>query len=101
LRELKYEVAEASRAAAALDHLERNSTVSLLLTDVVMPDMNGRRLAAEALRRQPTLKIVYMSGFTRDAIVHSGMLDPGVNLLQKPFTMEQLAWKLRTVLDGN
>ncbi len=63
----------------------------MLLTDVVMPDTNGRKLAEEALRRRPGLKVLYMTGFTRNAVVHNGMLDPGVNLLGKPFTLDQLA----------
>ena len=101
LRELQYDVLEADRAVSALGQLAENSNVTLLLTDVVMPDMNGRKLADEARRRRPSLKILFMSGFTPDAIVHAGMLDPGIDLLQKPFSMEQLAWKLRTLLDAD
>jgi signal transduction histidine kinase len=100
LGELNYTVREADRGAAALELLAQDDAITLLLTDVVMPDMNGRKLADEARRRRPALKILFMSGFTPDAIVHAGMLEPGVNLLQKPFSMEQLAWKLRQMLDG-
>lgn len=63
-----------------------------------MPDVNGRRLADEAVKRRPNLKVVYMTGFTRNAVVHNGVLDPGVNFLQKPFTLDQLATKVRGVL---
>jgi signal transduction histidine kinase len=101
LRELNYAVREADRAVTALDLLTQDDSVTLLLTDVVMPDMNGRKLADEAGRRRPSLKILFMSGFTPDAIVNADMLEPGVNLLQKPFSMEQLAWKLRQLLDAD
>ena len=75
----------------------RRST--LLFTDVVMPDVNGRQLADEACRRRPDLKVLFTTGYTRNAIVHNGVLDPGVDLIGKPFTIEQLADKIRAVLD--
>jgi CheY-like chemotaxis protein len=62
-----------------------------------MPGMNGRKLAEVVSR--PDLKVVYMTGYTRNAIVHNGTLDPGVELLVKPFTVEQLARKMRAVMD--
>ena len=70
----------------------------LLFTDVVMPETNGKKLADEALRRQPSLKVLFTTGYTPNAVVHGGVLDPGVELLTKPFTLEQLATKLRAVL---
>jgi two-component SAPR family response regulator len=69
----------------------------LLFTDVVIPDINGRQLAQEAQRRLPGLKVLF-STYTRNAIVHNGMLDPDVSLLAKPFTLEQLARKIAEVL---
>ncbi len=63
-----------------------------------MPDMNGRRLADEALTRRPDLKVLYTTGYTRDAIVHNGVLDPDVQLLVKPFSIEGLAQKLDELL---
>jgi DNA-binding response OmpR family regulator len=63
-----------------------------------MPEVNGRKLAEEALRRRPDLKVLYTTGFTRNAVVHGGVLDHGVELLQKPFTLEELATKVRAVL---
>jgi CheY-like chemotaxis protein len=72
--------------------------VALLLTDVVMPEMNGRKLADAALQRQPRLKVLFTTGYTPNAVVHGGVLDPGVELLTKPFTLEQLATKVRAVL---
>jgi CheY-like chemotaxis protein len=99
LRELNYRVLEASGARKALELLDANPDVDLLFTDIVMPEVNGRKLADEALRRSPNLKVLYTTGYTRDAIVHDGVLDPGVNLLGKPFNLEQLARKLAALLD--
>jgi CheY-like chemotaxis protein len=73
--------------------------IGLLLTDVVMPGMNGRKLADEARQRRPDLKVLYMTGYSRNAIVHQGRLDPGVELIQKPFSSEQLSTMVRKVLD--
>ena len=98
LRELGYTVRHAESGAAALRVLDAQPGVALLFTDVVMPDMNGRRLAEEALRRRPSLKVLYTTGFTRNAVVHNGVLDAGTNFLPKPFTLEQLAGKVREVL---
>ncbi len=98
LRELGYVVLPAAAAPEALTLLDKHPEIALLLTDVVMPDTNGRKLAEEATRRRPGLKVLYMTGFTRNAVVHNGMLDPGVNLIGKPFTLDQLASKVRSVL---
>jgi DNA-binding NtrC family response regulator len=65
-----------------------------------MPDMNGRKLAELALERRPAIKVLYTTGFTRNAVVHNGILDPGVNFIAKPFTLEQLAQKVREAIDG-
>jgi DNA-binding NtrC family response regulator len=78
--------------------IEANPGLTLLFTDVVMPDMNGRALAEEALHRRPGLKVLFTTGFTRNAVIHNGVLDPDVSFLPKPFTVEQLAQKLLTVL---
>jgi CheY-like chemotaxis protein len=102
LRELGYRVLEAHDGASALRLLERQETpVSLLLTDVVMPGMSGRELADEALAMYPDLKVLFTTGYARNAIVHGGRLDPGVELLPKPFTFEALAAKVRDVLEMN
>jgi CheY-like chemotaxis protein len=65
-----------------------------------MPDMNGRQVAQEALRHRPALKVLYMSGYTSDAIAHHGVLDSGVAFLHKPFSAESLIQKVREVLDS-
>ncbi len=98
LRELGYQVLSANGAATALRLLDANPEIALLFTDIVMPDMNGRKLADEVLRRRPGLPVVFTTGFTRNAVVHNGVLDPGVNFLPKPFTLQQLAEKIREVL---
>jgi PAS domain S-box-containing protein len=101
LRELGYNVVEASSGRVALEVLQTSSDFDLLFTDVVLPDgMSGRELANEAVRRRPDLKVLFTTGYTRNAIVHNGKLDPGVNLISKPFTYEQLAAKVRALLDA-
>ncbi len=100
LRELGYRVIEADGAARAMTHLTTEAQIDLLLTDIVMPETNGRQLAEQALRVRPDLAVLYMTGFTRNAVVHNGMLDPGVNFLPKPFTIDQLAAKVREAIQG-
>src|SRR6185295_3914006 len=99
LRGLNYQVRGAANAGEALQILDDAAPVDLLLTDVVMPGMNGRNLAEAALQRRPGLKVLYMTGYSRNAIVHQGRLDAGVSLMQKPFSQEQLAAMVRKVLD--
>lgn len=100
LRELGYGVIEAHGGAEALEVLDAHPEVRLLFTDVVMPDMSGRELADEATRRKPDLKVLFTTGYAHNAVVHNSVLDPGVNLLQKPASLEQLAAKVRVALDG-
>jgi signal transduction histidine kinase/CheY-like chemotaxis protein len=99
LHELGYTVFDSENAANALAILDREPGVSLLFTDVVMPDINGKKLADEALRRRPGLKVLFTTGYTANAVVHGGVLDAGVNFISKPFTLDQLAAKVRTALD--
>jgi signal transduction histidine kinase/ActR/RegA family two-component response regulator len=99
LTALGYTTLDAESAAQALAVLELRNDIALLFTDVVMPEVNGKTLADEALRRRPDLKVIYTTGYTPNAVVHGGVLDPGVQLLSKPFTLEQLAAKVRSVLD--
>jgi PAS domain S-box-containing protein len=100
LRELDYRVVEASDGHAALRLLDAHRETVLLFTDVGLPGgMNGRQLADEARRRRPDLKVLFTSGYARNAIVHHGRLDPGVELLGKPFTFASLAAKIRRFLD--
>ncbi|KQY27307.1 hypothetical protein ASD21_14760 [Caulobacter sp. Root1455] len=99
-RELGYKVIEADGAAVALERLGQRPEINILLTDVVMPGSNGRQLVDAALVLRPDLKVVYMTGYTRNAIVHNGTLDAGTRLLTKPFTLEQLDRELRDALSG-
>jgi two-component system, NtrC family, sensor kinase len=99
LSALNYSVREAANAEAALGILGDSGPVDLLLTDVVMPGMNGRNLAEAALQRRPGLKVLYMTGYSRNAIVHQGRLDAGVALMQKPFSQTVLAMRVRTMLE--
>jgi two-component system cell cycle sensor histidine kinase/response regulator CckA len=96
-----YTVLEASQGDEALriekDHHER---IHLLLTDVVMPAMGGRELAQRLRERRPDVRVLYTSGYTDDAIVHHGVIEPGVAFIQKPFTPTGLLRKVREVLDG-
>ncbi|MER8442452.1 CHASE3 domain-containing protein [Mesorhizobium sp. M1066] len=98
IRELGYTVIHAASGEEALQKLAERPNVGLLFTDIVMPVMNGRKLAEEAVARMPQLKVIFTTGFTRNAVVHNGVLDHDVHFLAKPFTIEQLAAKLRDVL---
>ncbi len=100
LRELGYVVVHAGDGKMALDILGADLSFDLLFTDVVMPNMNGRRIAEVALKRMPDLKILYTTGCTRNAVMHSGVLDPGVAFFANPFTLDAQARKVRAVLDG-
>jgi signal transduction histidine kinase/DNA-binding response OmpR family regulator len=100
LAELGYRVVEAPNGLAALDILENRKDIALLFTDVGLPGgMNGRQLADEARRRRPDLRVLFTTGYTRDAIVHGQRPDEGVQLITKPFTHAELAAIVPKVLD--
>ncbi len=99
LRDLGYRVIEADCAAAALRLLDAHD-VDLLFTDIVMPEMNGAKLVEAARAVRPGLKVLFTTGYTRNAVVHNGVVDAGVELIGKPFTIDALAAKVRGVLDG-
>jgi signal transduction histidine kinase/CheY-like chemotaxis protein len=98
LRELGYTVVQASDGKEALRHLQLQPRVDVMFTDIVMPDMTGRELVDQARKSRPDLKVLYTTGYTRNAVVHNGVLDRDVAFLPKPFTLEQLAAKIRDVL---
>jgi len=99
LATLGYDVLQAANGQDALKLVDEYKTIGLLLTDVVMPGLNGRKLAESAKERRPGLKVLYMTGYSRNAIVHQGRLDADVELIQKPVASEQLAAMVRKVLD--
>ncbi|HYZ86531.1 MAG TPA: PAS domain S-box protein [Bryobacteraceae bacterium] len=94
-----YDVMVAPGGQDALAIFANQAKIDLLITDVVMPNMSGRELAQRLVASVPDLKVLYVSGYTDSAIVHHGVLEPGVHFLQKPFTPDQLARKVREVLD--
>lgn len=100
LRDLSYRVLTSRSAQAALTILlQEDSKVDLLLTDIVMPGLSGRELGRRAEQIKPGLKILYMTGYSRNAVVHQGRLDEGVNLLEKPVSQAKLAMRVREILD--
>src|SRR5438270_679363 len=101
LRELGYDVLAAATGMEGLSLLEAHPEVRLLFTDVALPGgMTGRQLADQAVQRHPGLKVLYTTGYARNAIVHQGRLDPGVELIAKPFTSAALAGRIRQLLDA-
>lgn len=99
LRDLGYTVLHASSGPEALQVLEAHPGVALLFTDVVMPEMTGKVLSDEARRRWPHIKVLYTTGYTQNAIVHNGVLDADARLLLKPYSLNDLARKVRAVLN--
>lgn len=92
--------AETPGRAVQLTQLLNGTRLHLLVTDVIMPGMNGRELAQQLSAMQPGLKVLFMSGYTADVIAHHGALDDGIHFIQKPFTVHNFATKVRAVLDG-
>jgi CheY-like chemotaxis protein len=101
LRELGYSVLGAPNARTALQTLNSHPEIAVIFTDIGLPGgMNGRQLAEEARKRNPSVKVLFTTGYARNAIVHDGRLDPGVELLTKPFTQAALGAKLRDIIDA-
>ena len=100
LRDLGYTAIGAASAPEALQLVDSGLGVSLLFTDVIMPGMSGRELSDRMRQGHPGLKVLYTTGYARNAIVHNGLLDAGTNLLTKPFSLEELATKVRLMLDA-
>lgn len=98
LRDLRYTVIHAEGAKDALRMLDTHPEIALLFTDVVMPEVNGRELAEAVHERRPDLPVLFTTGYTRNAIVHNGLVDADVQLLAKPYTLEQLALKVRQAM---
>jgi two-component system cell cycle sensor histidine kinase/response regulator CckA len=100
LAEHGYQVLSASSGPSALQTRKNCETrIDLLLTDVVMPHMNGRQLAKRLQSRWDNLRVLYMSGYSSDVIAYHGVLDEGIAILQKPFTLDSLTREVRAALD--
>jgi len=97
LGELGYDVISANTSARARQIIETGATIDILLTDVVMPDASGRELADAALAQRPGLPVLYMTGYSQDAIVHNGILDSGTHVIGKPFSIDELDRQLRAM----
>jgi CheY-like chemotaxis protein len=100
LRELGYTVLEAEDGPSALRQLEKNGKIDLVFTDIGLPGMNGRQFIDEARKLRPTIRVLYTTAYAQNAVVHHGRIDPGVQLLSKPFNHADLANKVRSVLDA-
>ena len=100
LLDLGYRVLEADGAASAIAILKERPDIDLLFTDIIMPETNGRKLVDMVRAFRPDLPVIYTTGYTRNAVVHNGVVDHGVELIGKPFTLEELALKVRSILDG-
>jgi len=94
-----YTVLVAANADEALRLFARNPSIDVLVTDVVMPGASGPELTRQLVEQQPALKVIYMSGYTEDSIVHHGILNPGIAFIHKPFTSDALVRKIRDVID--
>ena len=101
LERLGHSVVLAADASEAIVAFKRHPAIDLLLTDVVMPGESGPSLARRLLKIRPALKVIYMSGYNEDTIVHRGILDPGISLLHKPFSADVLDRKISDVLLGS
>ena len=97
--ELGYGVIDAESASVALQLIASHPEIALLFTDIVMPDINGRQLVDAAHIIRPGLKVLFSTGYTRNAVVHNGVLEAGVELIGKPFTIDELAARVREILD--
>ena len=100
LVELGYDVVAASDAAEALRVVKSGARLDILLTDVVMPGRSGRQLADDVVKVKPEVRVLYMTGYTQNAIVHNGVLDTGTHLISKPFTVHQLELELEALMTG-
>jgi CheY-like chemotaxis protein len=99
LASLGYGTLAASSGIEALELVDRGAIFELLFTDVIMPGMNGRQLAEEVRKRRPAIRVLYTSGYTENAILHHGRLDPDVILLAKPYRKADLARMIRVALE--
>jgi DNA-binding NtrC family response regulator len=102
LRRQGYAILEANRAEDAMQWLaDERRTIDLLLTDVVLPGISGKEIAARAKSLRPDLPVLFMSGYAMSRLTERGLARPDMDLLEKPFTASSLAWRVRDVLDAH
>jgi CheY-like chemotaxis protein len=100
LRDLGYQVLSAALPSEAIALVEKQrNLIDLLVTDVVLPEMHGPRLVRDLVVFQPAMKVLYISGYSENEISDQGVIDPGLEVLQKPFTQQSLVRKIRAILD--
>ena len=100
IADLGYRVVHAGDGPSALTLLQREPSVRLLFTDIGLPGgMNGRQLADSAVQVRSGLRVLFTTGYARNAIIHHGRLDPGIELITKPFSAADLGWRIRALLD--
>jgi DNA-binding response OmpR family regulator len=100
LNELGYRGIEAADAASGLKVLESDVKIDLLITDVGLPGgINGKEMADKARERRPDLKVLFITGYAQNAAIYNGRLDPGMHVLSKPFPMDKLASRIRTIIE--
>jgi DNA-binding NtrC family response regulator len=100
LEDFGYHVLAANSPAEAMSVVkDHQGEIQILLTDMIMPGMNGRELSKQIVHIYPNLKVLYMSGYTADVIAHHGVLDEGINFIQKPFSRIDLSIRVREALD--
>ena len=100
LDELGYRYVEASGALAAVALIESGQTINLIVTDVGLPDMNGRQLAEIARQRQPDLKELFVTGYAQNAAAREGFLEPGMAMMTKPFALDLLGARIRELIES-
>jgi CheY-like chemotaxis protein len=102
LAELGYQAIEAADAASGLKVLESDAEIDLLITDVGLPGgMNGKQMADAARRTRPNLKVLFITGYAENAALSNGHLEPGMHVLSKPFAMDKLASRIRSIIEGH
>ncbi|MCX7965007.1 MAG: response regulator, partial [Syntrophorhabdaceae bacterium] len=100
LEELGYKVISASTPFEAINQFKlHKDEIDLLITDVIMPEMNGKELSKMLLSIKPDLKCLFMSGYTNNAIIHNGIVESGISYIQKPFTLHELSVKVRETIE--
>jgi DNA-binding response OmpR family regulator len=100
LKDLGYRVLDATDGSAALDAIRRRDDIDLLITDIGLPGLNGRQVAEGARAAHPNLKVLFMTGYAENAAKGSGVLDPGMHMMTKPFAVDEFGRRVRHILEN-